>query len=49
MGRPHHQVGWTGSPDRAPAVRFLQILLPAFVYHSDAAFVAADPEAHFHA
>lgn len=51
MTSPHHPVALTGSPDRAPAVRFLQILLLAYLYHyhSDAAFVAADPEAHFHA
>ena len=49
MTRPHHQVASTGSQDRGPAVRFLHISLPDFLYHSDAAFVAADPEARFHA
>ena len=38
-----------GSPGRSPAVRFLQISRPVFPQHSDAAFVAADPEALFHA
>ena len=49
MTRPHQQVALTGTPDRGPAVRFLHISLPVFLYHSDAAFVAADPEAQFHA
>jgi len=49
MTRPHQQVALTGSPKCGPAVRFLHISSPAFLYHSDAAFVAADPEAHFHA
>ena len=49
MTRPHQQVALTGTPDRGPAVRFLQISLSAIPQHSDAAIVAADPEAHFHA
>jgi len=49
MTRSHHQVAPTGSLNRGTAVRFLHISLPVFPYHSDAAFVAADPEAQFHA
>jgi hypothetical protein len=49
MTRPYDQIASTDSPDRGPAVRFLQICSLVFPQRSDAAFVAADPEARFHA
>jgi hypothetical protein len=38
-----------GDLDRGPAVHFLHDSQPVFPQHSDAAFVAADPEARFNA